>query len=241
MNASPDPVLAPADVDRMVASVDGWLGRDEGRLLYRLAADADPSGCIVEIGSWHGRSTIWLAAGSAAGRGAAVIAIDPHRGTRLRAEDESTEEILRTNLERAGVGDRVEVVVATSQDAVLGWSRPLSLLWIDGDHSYESALRDLELWEPYLLPHATVAMHDTFVMEGPERVVRERLIRPGRYARFVHADTTTAARRCFEPTRLEAVQRRMSLVRRGLYGARLRAYDANVLGYANLWNRLARR
>jgi predicted O-methyltransferase YrrM len=241
MNALPTAVLAPADVDRVVTSVQGWLGPHEGRLLYRLAADADPRGCIVEIGSWHGRSTIWLAAGSAAGRGADVVAIDPHRGTRLRADDESTEEILRANLEQAGVEDRVQVLVATSEDAARGWSLPVSLLWIDGDHSYESALRDLDLWEPFLLPHATVALHDTFVMDGPERVVQERLVRPGCYSRFLHADTTTAARRCVQPTRLEAVRRRASLTRRTLYGVRLRAYDSNVLGYAHLWDRLARR
>src|SRR5688500_2728947 len=95
--------IRPEDVDRLVADVEGWFGLEEGRLLYRLAFEADPAGAIVEIGSWHGRSTIWLAAGAAAGRGASVIAIDPHHGTHLRPDGHSTELALRENLERAGL------------------------------------------------------------------------------------------------------------------------------------------
>jgi cephalosporin hydroxylase len=57
-------------------------------------------------------------------------------------------------------------VVATSEEAAADWSRPISLLWIDGDHEYESVRQDLRLWEPYLLPGATVALHDTFVWQA---------------------------------------------------------------------------
>jgi predicted O-methyltransferase YrrM len=232
--------LAPADVERLTADVDGWFGPLEGRLLYRLAAEADPRGGIVEIGSWQGKSTLWLAAGARAGRGARVYAIDPHRGTYLRAEGETTEPALRRNLERAGVADGVEVVVATSEDAVAGWSRPVSLLWIDGDHEYESARRDLELWGPHLLPEAAVALHDTFVWPGPERVVRELLIASGQYTDFAHAETTTAARRCGPLGPRDALARRAALLRRSLYGMRLRAYDTNTLGFARVRDALVR-
>ena len=235
----PSTRLTPAAVDELVAAVDGWFGPEEGRLLYQLAATADPSGCIVEIGSWQGRSTIWLAAGALAGRGASVVAIDPHSGTYLRAEGETTEEALRANLARAGVAERVEVVVATSEEAAASWSRPISLLWIDGDHEYESVIRDIELWEPHLLPGAAVALHDTFVWPGPERVVKERMIATRRYSSFVHAETTTAAR--WSPTPLRpSLLRRIELARRALYGVRLRAYDDNRLGYAKLRDALSR-
>jgi len=56
----------------------------EGRLLFRVVAEADPAGSIVEINSWQGRSTIWFAAGAKVGRGARVAALDPHRRTALR-------------------------------------------------------------------------------------------------------------------------------------------------------------
>ncbi|MEP6811393.1 MAG: class I SAM-dependent methyltransferase [Actinomycetota bacterium] len=232
--------LLPDDVDRLVQPIGGWLGPLEGRLLYRLAAAADPSGCIVEIGSWQGRSTIWLAAGASSGRGARVVAVDPHRGTSLRAEGESTEPMLRANLERSGLVGSVDVLVATSHEAVTGWSRPVSLLWIDGDHSYESALQDVDMWEPHLLPNATIALHDTFVLPGPERVVRERLIGSRRYTNFEHAETTTAAQRCGDLSVQASLERRLSVMRRSLYGVRLRAYDSNRLGYTRLRTALAR-
>lgn len=224
----------PEDLDRMLLEVEGWLGPLEGRLLYRLAADADPAGVIVEIGSWHGRSTIWLAAGAKAGRGARVVAIDPHAGTYLRPDGETTEVVLRTNLERVGVSDQTEIVVATSAEAAAGWTRPVSLLWIDGDHEYESVRRDLRLWEPHLLPHGVVALHDTFVWPGPEQAVRELMIEPGSFTSFMHAETTTAARRCERLGPREALARRAGLIRRSLYGVRLRAYDRNRFGFARI-------
>ena len=234
-------VGSPEQVERFVAGIDGWLGPQEGRLLYRLAAEADASGVIVEIGSWHGRSTIWLAAGALAGRGARVIAIDPHVGTELRDPGASTEATLRANLDRAGLSHHVEVVAETSERAVTDWSRPISLLWIDGDHRLDGVSRDLEVWEPHLRDGGTVALHDTFVLEGPERVVRERLVRSGRYTGFRHAETTTAARRCARLTPLGSLSRRAGLVRRSLYGVRLRAYDENTLGYARLRDALFHR
>jgi predicted O-methyltransferase YrrM len=237
----PERHLLPEDVDRIVADVDGWFGPDEGRLLYDLASEADPAGCIVEIGSWHGRSTIWLAAGAKAGRGATVVAIDPHAGTNLRAGGERTDGILRSNLARAGLADVVEVVVATSQDSAVGWSRPVSLLWVDGDHTYQGVRRDLELWLPFLTPDATVALHDTFVIAGPERVAHEVLIDTGRFTSFVHAETTTAARRCGRLRGRARLERRLGLVRRALYGMRLRAYDTNRFGLATLRDLVVRR
>lgn len=234
------PPLAPLEIDELLKNVDGWLGRAEGRLLYRLAGEADPAGTIVEIGSWHGRSTIWLAAGAVTGRGAPVVAVDPHTGTHLRSDGASTEPVLRENLARAGLANQVEIVVATSEVAAADWSRPISLLWIDGDHSYESALRDFQLWEPHLLPDAVVALHDTFVTTGPERVVRELLVASGRFTSFMHAETTTAARRCGSLTLRGAASRRIGLARRSLYGIRLRAYDRNRWGFATVRDALHR-
>lgn len=237
MNAAapvPGAELTPEQVDALVAEVDGWFGPLEGRLLYRLAAAADPAGCIVEIGSWHGRSTIWLAAGARSGRGARVVAIDPHSGTSLREEGEDTERVLRANLERAGVSSQVDIVASTSAEAAAGWARPVSLLWVDGDHAFEAVKLDVELWEPHLIPGAAIALHDTFVLPGPERVVRRLITGSGRYADIEYAETTTAARLCGGLGARERLRRRVSVIRRRLYGIRLRAYDSNMLGYARL-------
>jgi predicted O-methyltransferase YrrM len=228
------------DLEALTADVDGWLHPDECRLLYTLARDADPAGVIVEIGSWQGKSTICLAAGAMAGRGARVVAIDPHRGTSLHDGDETTEPALRRNLERAGVADQVEVVVATSEDAEVGWQRPVALLWIDGDHAYESAINDLVTWERHVMPGAAVAMHDTFLEEGPERVVRERLIGSRRYTSFRYAATITAAAKRDHVSTAGEIARVTSVARRNLYGMRLRAYSNNRFRYADLHDGVGR-
>jgi predicted O-methyltransferase YrrM len=236
--------VTPDEVERAVAGVEGWLGPLEGRLLYRLGHDADPSGSIVEIGSWHGKSTIWLAAGAKAGRGARVVAIDPHRDSNLHAGDESTEPILRRNLAEAGVDDQVDVRVATSEEAEGAWAGPVSLLWIDGDHSYESASSDFALWAQHVVAGGRIALHDTFLYEGPERVVRERMIAPGGFDDFGQAETITVARKADALSAGDAARRRLSLARRSLYGARLRAYDDNTLWAADIrktMRRLVRR
>ena len=236
--------MTPDEAERAVASVEGWLGPLEGRLLYRLGHDADPAGAIVEIGSWHGKSTIWLAAGAKAGRGARVVAIDPHRDTNLHTGGESTEPILRENLAAAGVDDQVDVVVATSEEAERDWTGPVTLLWIDGDHSYESASSDFRLWAPHVVDGGRIALHDTFLYEGPERVVREGMIAGGGFDDFGAAETITVARKRSALTARDAVRRRLSLTRRSAYGLRLRAYDENTLHAADIRKairRLARR
>ena len=226
--------MTPDEVARVVEGVEGWLGPLEGRLLYRLGRDADPSGSILEIGSWHGKSTIWLAAGAKAGRGARVVAIDPHRDSSLHAGGESTEPILRRNLATAGVDDQVDVVVATSEDAARDWDGPVTLLWIDGDHSYESARLDFQLWTPHVVEGGRVALHDTFLYDGPERVVREGMVANGGYDDFDHAETITVARKTGVLRGANAARRRLSLGRRSLYRTRLRAYDANTLRAADI-------
>src|SRR5204862_2126445 len=63
-------------IERRVAGIGGWLTPKEGRLLYELARGCTGRGVIVEIGSWKGKSTIWLASGSRRGPGVFVYAID---------------------------------------------------------------------------------------------------------------------------------------------------------------------
>ena len=206
-------------IEQLASSIDGWLTPAEGRLLYELARRADPRGGIVEIGSWKGRSTIWLAAGAKAGRGARVAAVDPHEGTSLHSEGESTEQALRRNLEAARVSDQVDVIRATSEEAATSWSRPVALLWIDGDHAYESVRRDFQLWEPYVVAGGVVALHDTLFWHGPGRVAAESLERSRRYAKLAWTDTITYATKHPAPTIGQRLGKRFAIAHRRLYRA----------------------
>ena len=89
------------EVRRYTANVEGWLDDSEGAYLYSLAQQCSKLGCIVEIGSWKGKSTIWLAKGSESVGGEKVYAIDPH------TPDGISEKGLRENLRMAGVESTV--------------------------------------------------------------------------------------------------------------------------------------
>lgn len=146
----------------------------EGRLLYKLASKCK-QGVIVEIGSWKGRSTIWLAKGARA----KVYAIDPHEGTRTHKYGgcENTYDEFIKNMERAGVSDMVVPVVKTSEEAVKDWDKPVGLIFIDGEHSCEAVKFDFDNWVPHLVEGGVIALHDTIAYEGPRKVVIDNIFK----------------------------------------------------------------
>lgn len=149
--------------------VEGLLEEREGLCLHGLARRAAPLGTAVEIGSYKGRSTWFLAhAYEQAGSQWPVVAFDPHL--------EGTRDAFLANLERTGIAGRVEAHAAFSHDAVAAFDRPIGLLWIDGDHTYEGVRRDFEDWFPKLAVGGWLAFHDTVNhWHGPTRLVRELL------------------------------------------------------------------
>jgi|GEM_PF-1024736 len=151
------------------AKVEGWLTEKEGLYLYSLAKVCCKLGCIVEIGSWKGKSTIWLANGIRAVGGGKVYAIDPHW--------EGTLESFKQNIEDAGVESIVIPVLKTSMDALRDWDKPIGLLWIDGDHDYRSVRSDFLGWFPHVVKGGVIALHDTISYEGVKKCVVKQ-IRP---------------------------------------------------------------
>ena len=107
------------------------------------------SGRIVEIGSFRGRSMIAIA--RSAPEGTEIVAIDPHAGNDRGPqeiegfEDEAAvdSKVFLTNLERAGVRDRVTYVRKFSHDALDDVAGPIDMLHIDGAHRYEPASDDI--------------------------------------------------------------------------------------------------
>ncbi|MDO8793741.1 MAG: class I SAM-dependent methyltransferase [Vicinamibacterales bacterium] len=99
---------------RTAATIDGWLTDREGELLFRLADQCPPGAVIVEIGSWKGKSTVWLASGVRDPGLTMVFAIDPHEQS-LEDPNARTLEDLKANLARAEVSGRVVPIVATRQ------------------------------------------------------------------------------------------------------------------------------
>jgi predicted O-methyltransferase YrrM len=187
------------------AHVEGWLSDAQGRALFDAAAAATGRGAIVEIGSWKGRSTTWLASGARlAGR--RVYAVDPHRQSREDPEA-ATLDVFLANLARNGLADVVDPLIMTSEEAAARITAPVELLFIDGDHTYEAVRRDAELWLPRLIEGGTVMFHDTATAAytGPRRVVRQLVCRDPRFHRIGRVGSMMIAQRTARRSRRAAL------------------------------------
>ena len=137
---------------RQVLRTPGMISLSEAQTLYDLARRVD-DGCIVEVGSYRGRSTSALAYGSQHGSSAPIYAVEPHEpfdgvlGATFGPEDRRGFfcTMLRTSAYRL-----VRLLNAGSEVVTPGWQQPVALLWLDGDHTYEGVKRDLDCWRPHL-------------------------------------------------------------------------------------------
>lgn len=191
----------PPDFDETVENATqlslktpGFLGENEIRFLGILAACTPANGAIVEIGSFKGKSTVLLATMAKKYGLGPVVAIDPHQGLSYLGPDapqqSPTFEEFLGNVRSAGLDANVEVQRAFSRDVAKTWSRPIRLLWIDGDHSYKGCKEDFDLFSPFLADGAVVAFHDALnAVEGPIRVFTEEVLPSDRFgpSGFVHS------------------------------------------------------
>jgi predicted O-methyltransferase YrrM len=108
----------------------------QGKMLYLLAQMAGAKR-ILEIGTLGGYSTIWLARAL------------PQSGRLVTLEvDRKHARVAQENLERAGVADKVEIIVGAAQDslATMQAGDPFDFVFIDADkqgnvHYVEEAIR----------------------------------------------------------------------------------------------------
>ena len=180
---------------RAVDRIEGMISLREADLLYRLAGRANGCGCIVEIGSYRGRSTVALAEGASS---SAIFAIEPHEvfegvlGGSFGARDRA--HFYRAML-RSGAYERVRLVNLPGTVVAPGWSEPVALLWIDGDHSYEGVRGDWEAFKPHLAAGALVAFDDSIDERiGPHRLIAE-LVESRELTIVERVDKVTALRR----------------------------------------------
>jgi len=206
--------------------VAGWLTDAEGELLFSLAAHCPPSATIVEIGSWQGKSTIWIASG-ARRIGGHVFAIDPHEGS-LEDPAARTLEFLKTNLADAGVTDIVTPVVARSEEATGRVPVGCDLLFIDGDHTAPGVRRDLEIWVPNLRAGGAVAMHDVLnpAWTGPRRELIRLLWRTRTLKDVTFVDSIACARKVEMNTAADRIANVMAALALSAYAARPRNLPA---------------
>jgi MMP 1-O-methyltransferase len=176
---------------------EGMIAFEEAQVLYELARTVR-DGCIVEVGSYRGRSTVALGRGSLDGHGVAVFAVDPHEefvgvlGGRFGPADRRAfyRAMLDSDCDRV-----VRLVNLSSEWVTPGWDRKVGLLWIDGDHRYAAVKRDYESWLPHLTPDAPVAFDDSVDPQiGPRQLIDE-LVAAGRVEEVRRVGKVTVVRR----------------------------------------------
>lgn len=164
-------------IPTFVSGIKGYLEKDEGLRLFNLALNACSLGPCLEIGSFCGKSTVYL--GTACKRkGRTLFTIDHHRGNeeqqpgQLYYDDELIDSrtgmldslpCLRDTLHKACLEDAVVPMVTTSAVAARDWITPLALVFIDGGHSYEAVLTDYRCWYPHILVGGYLAFHDIYL------------------------------------------------------------------------------
>jgi len=171
--------MAEPDWRDHALAATGFMPPDEGDALHRAALDAAaavPGAPFVEIGSYCGRSTIWLGA-AARDAGTVVFAVDHHRGSEenqpgwewhdptvvdARIGKMDTLPFFRATVHDAGLEDHVIAVVGRSPDVARYWTTPAALVFIDGGHGSEPARADFAGWTPHVAVGGALAIHDVF-------------------------------------------------------------------------------
>jgi predicted O-methyltransferase YrrM len=194
-----------ADVDETLLKIaedaKGFMPTDEGTALHDAAALAVkrfPGGVLGEIGTYCGKSTLFLAGAVKAAGSGTVVTVDHHIGSEENQpgwewHDESmvdpharrldTLPTLRRTLYDAKVEDVVVAVIGKSQAVGALWSTPLAFLFLDGGHTEEQAQADYEAWARHVAPGGILVIHDVFetAAEGGQAPfhVWERALREG--------------------------------------------------------------
>lgn len=169
----------PDHVRAAAVAARGFMPTDEGDALWEAGVEAGsavPGAPFFEIGSYCGKSSIWLGA-AAQSAGVVLFALDHHRGSEenqagwehhepdLVDPDIGRMDTLprfRRTVFDAGLERSVVAVVGDSPTVGRFWTTPLALLFIDGGHGHEPAHRDYELWTPHVAAGGTLCIHDVF-------------------------------------------------------------------------------
>ena len=209
-----------AEIKKLLEKVDGWISDEEGELLFNLAKNCKGKGVIVEIGSWKGRSTIWLGLGSKQGSQAKVYAVDPHTGSKVHTEMYGkvwTFDEFKMNIKMANLSDVVIPVVKTSAEAAKNFNMPVELIFIDGDHEYDAVKLDFDLWFPKLVDGGIMAFDDTVVAPGPKKVVDEFLYKSKNFGKVKTVGKITFAQKVRQNSLRGMLVNRLVLVVKNAY------------------------
>jgi predicted O-methyltransferase YrrM len=156
-----------------LASLTGLVSEPVGEALARLAARVPAEQAIVELGSFKGKSTCYLAAGAKDGLGAKVFAVDPwdtagNETGRFGFAEHSTREAFDAQVRLMRFLSRITPIQGFAADVAETWTGPpVGLLFIDSDHREQNVAADYRAWAPHLAADATVVFDDYLSPRNP--------------------------------------------------------------------------
>ncbi|GMA41523.1 hypothetical protein GCM10025883_35680 [Mobilicoccus caccae] len=176
----------PEDLLRCAREARGFMPEDEGDLLFAEAVRRAPHGPLLEVGTWCGKSAVYLGAAVRVARevgnaDAVAFTVDHHRGseenqpgweyhdpTLVDAHDGRIDTLpfFRRTITEAGLEDEVVAVVGRAPLVARHWRTPLAMLFIDGGHTDEHVTNDYLGFGRWVMPGGTLVFHDVF--EHPE-------------------------------------------------------------------------
>lgn len=154
----------------------GFMPDAEGLALHDAGVQAAAVGPLLEIGSYCGKSAVYLGAAAREG-GTVLFSVDHHHGSEENQagwEHHDPEVIdpetgrmdtlpfFRRTMERAGLEDVVVAMVGDSPTIAPHWRTPLGLLFIDGGHALDVVIADYEGWSPHVAADGLLVFHDVF-------------------------------------------------------------------------------
>lgn len=171
--------MSPKISDSMRAHAEaarGFMPSDEGEALHDAAMSIAVPGPLLEVGSYCGKSSVWIGA-AAAELDRVLFAVDHHRGSEENQAgwEHHEPDLVDTEIDRmdtlphfrrtifhAGLEGTVVALVGPSVPIAENWSTPLSFLFIDGGHGTKPAHDDYEHWVPQVAVDGLLAIHDVF-------------------------------------------------------------------------------
>jgi len=173
------PHLPPAELLDAARRTTGFMPDDEGLFLHGWATRALAHGPVLEIGSWCGKSAVYLgaAAREVGGPRAVVLTLDHHHGSEEnqpgwehhdpslvdpRTGRIDTLPFLRRTLVDTGLEDVVVPLVGDSATVAAIWRTPLAMVFVDGGHGEDPAHDDYTGWAPWVRADGLLVIHDVF-------------------------------------------------------------------------------
>jgi predicted O-methyltransferase YrrM len=166
----------PARLLKAAEAARGFMPGGEGIALYETALEYGGRGPILEIGTYCGKSAIYLGAAARA-TGSRVFTVDHHHGSEEnqagwehhdptlvdpRTGRMDTLPVFRQTIEAAGLEDEVIAIIGISSTVARLWGTALAMVFIDGGHAEDLAQADYDGWSPHVMAGGALVFHDIF-------------------------------------------------------------------------------